>query len=248
MVQVELRASTSTLRLPSSVEPLLGVERDELDLLRIVEDRRRDGAAEVDVEARPVALVVLGREAGQPGVDAAVHGVAPHRPLQRLGVVALVGDGGGRDRDRDRRSRSGDRCENSARKTCACSSPTRIETAPGSAGRSDFRPLPDDHLGADRNPIVEIDHVADWSGGSSRTTPRCRWSAAGWCRGCDRPWRRDTSRARRADCPARRPSSAADRAGAGSFPRAASSPAIPACGVILTRPCHWKPSRPTPMP
>ena len=87
------------LALAELLEPLLGVERDELHLLRIVEDRSRDGAAEIDVEARPVALVVLGGEARQPGVDAAIHGVAPHRALQRLGVIALVGDGRRRDRD-----------------------------------------------------------------------------------------------------------------------------------------------------
>src|SRR5208283_6145092 len=45
-------------------EALGGGERNVLDLPRIVEDRGGERAAEVDVEARPLALVVLDREAG----------------------------------------------------------------------------------------------------------------------------------------------------------------------------------------
>ena len=86
------------------LEALVGVERNELDLLRIVEDRRRHRAAEIDVEAGPVALVVGDREAGQAGVDAAQHVAAPDRPLQGLGVVTLIGDGNSRDCNCDRHS------------------------------------------------------------------------------------------------------------------------------------------------
>jgi len=57
-------------------EAVLGGERHELDLLRIVENRRGDGAAEVDVETGPVALGVGQAEAGKPGVAAAVERAA----------------------------------------------------------------------------------------------------------------------------------------------------------------------------
>ena len=52
-------------------EAVLGGERDEANLGRIVEDRRRDGAAEIDVETRPVALGVRQAESGEAGVRAA---------------------------------------------------------------------------------------------------------------------------------------------------------------------------------
>jgi hypothetical protein len=83
------------------LEAFAGVERDEFRLLGVVEDRRGHRAAEVDVEAGPVALVVGDREAGQPLVDATQHFTAADGPLQRLGVVTLVGDGNSRDRDCD---------------------------------------------------------------------------------------------------------------------------------------------------
>ena len=84
------------------LEALIGVERNELCLLRIVEDRRRHRAAEIDIEAGPVALVVGDREARQAFIDAAQHFAAPDRPLQGPRVISFIGDGGGRDRDCDR--------------------------------------------------------------------------------------------------------------------------------------------------
>ncbi len=39
-------------------ETVLGGENDEFHLRRIIEDRRRNGAAEIDVEASPVACVI----------------------------------------------------------------------------------------------------------------------------------------------------------------------------------------------
>ena len=84
------------------LEALVGVERNEFRLLRIVEDRRCHRAAEIDVEAGPVALVVGDREAGQALVDAAQHLAALDRPLQGSGVIAFISDGSSRDRDCDR--------------------------------------------------------------------------------------------------------------------------------------------------
>ena len=57
-------------------EAVLGGKRDELDLARIVEDRRGDRAAIVDVEARPVTLRVRHAETGEAGVRAAVQDAA----------------------------------------------------------------------------------------------------------------------------------------------------------------------------
>ena len=84
------------------LEALAGIERNEFRLLRIVEDRGRHRAAEIDVEAGPVALVVGDREAGQALVDAAQHFAALDRPLQGSGVIALIGERASRDRDCDR--------------------------------------------------------------------------------------------------------------------------------------------------
>src|SRR5205085_836461 len=61
------------------------------DLLRVIENRGGDGAAEVDIEAGPVALVVADRESCQVRVDATQHGVTPHRAFQGAGVVAFIG-------------------------------------------------------------------------------------------------------------------------------------------------------------
>ena len=77
-------------------------QRHEFHALHIAEDCSRHRAAEIDVEAGPVALVVADRAARQGLVDAAQHVAAPDRPLQGLGVVTLIGDGAGRDRDCDR--------------------------------------------------------------------------------------------------------------------------------------------------
>ena len=84
------------------LEAFAGVERNEFRLLGIVEDGRGHRAAEIDVEAGPVALVVGDREAGQALVDAAQHFAAADGPLQRLGVVAFVGDCSGRNGGCDR--------------------------------------------------------------------------------------------------------------------------------------------------
>ncbi len=84
------------------LEALVGIERYEFRLFRIVKDRRRDGATEIDVEAGPVALVVGDREARQAGVDATQHFAALDRPLQGSGIIPFVGDGRSRDRDCDR--------------------------------------------------------------------------------------------------------------------------------------------------
>ena len=203
MLQVELRERMSTLRLCSSLKRSLASSGMNFTLLRIVEDRRRHRAAEIDVEAGPVALVVGDREAGQAGIDAAQHFAAPDRPLQGLGVVALVGDGNSRDRDCDRQPNQ------QAASECAHAFISHQCRGNGdgvkAAARLQFRLLPDDHLGADRDALVEVGDVgidqpeaAGGHGGADRIR-------AGWCRGCGRRWCRDTSRGRRADCRVRRP-------------------------------------------
>ena len=54
-------------------EALLRGERREAHLRRVAEHGGRDGAADVDVEPLPLALRIGLREAGQAGVDAALH-------------------------------------------------------------------------------------------------------------------------------------------------------------------------------
>src|SRR3984893_3923030 len=66
------------------------------------------------------------------------------------------------------RSQSGGRCESSVRKICARSA---------LAARSQRRLLLDDHLGAHRNPVVEIDNVGVYqpeATGRDRTADRLR--------------------------------------------------------------------------
>ncbi|MFK4678997.1 hypothetical protein ABIF39_000754 [Bradyrhizobium diazoefficiens] len=92
----------STFRLCNSLKRSLASSAHELRLGRIVEDRRRHRAAEIDVEAGPVALVVGDREARQALVDAAQHFAAANRTLQGAGVVELVDDGEHADQHGDR--------------------------------------------------------------------------------------------------------------------------------------------------
>ncbi len=89
------------LAIPQFLEALVGVERNEFDLVRVVEDRSRNRAADIDIEARPVALVVRHREAGQPGVHTAQHRITAHRSLQGPRVVAFIGDGRRSDAEGD---------------------------------------------------------------------------------------------------------------------------------------------------
>jgi hypothetical protein len=78
-------------------EAILGRERDEFDLARVVEDRGRDRAAKFNVETAPVALVVGKREPGDPLVDAAKQRSLVLHGLERLGT-------GGRNRKAERES------------------------------------------------------------------------------------------------------------------------------------------------
>ena len=98
MVQVELRDRHVDCLALEGVEALARSERHELDLGRVVEDRRRERTAEVDVEAGPVALFVLDRETGDSLTDAAEELAAVLHRLQRLGV----GRPHGRNRERRR--------------------------------------------------------------------------------------------------------------------------------------------------
>src|ERR1700674_540046 len=88
MVQVELRASTSTLRFCNSVKRSLASSGMKLTFF---------GSSKIAAEARPVAFFIGAGEAGQAGVHAAIHGVAADGSLQRFGVVAVIGKGGGGD-------------------------------------------------------------------------------------------------------------------------------------------------------
>ncbi len=64
-------------------EPLLGVEGHEADLARVLEHGGGDGAAEVGVDAGPLALVVGSAEAGETRVDAAREHAARAHGLER---------------------------------------------------------------------------------------------------------------------------------------------------------------------
>jgi hypothetical protein len=75
-VQVVLRTSTSTSPDCSAVKRSLAESGDELHLGRVVEDRRRDGAAEVDVEPFQLPCRIRHAEAGEAGVRAAIEGAA----------------------------------------------------------------------------------------------------------------------------------------------------------------------------
>ena len=83
-------------------EAVLGGERDEADLGRVVEDRRRDGAAEIDVETGPVALRVRHAEAGEAGVRAAGQEALLLDAVQRRLSRGARGDDAGREAEGDR--------------------------------------------------------------------------------------------------------------------------------------------------
>ena len=76
-------------------EAVLGGERRELHLGAVAEDRGGDRAAEIDVEAGPFALVVRRGEAGEAGVDAALHEALCLDVVER-------GGGSGRSRHAER--------------------------------------------------------------------------------------------------------------------------------------------------
>ena len=88
MVQVVLRDQHVDLARLQRGEAVLGGQRDELDLGRIAEDRRGDGAAIVDVEAGPVALGVRQAEAGKVAVGAAIEHAAGLDGVEGLGRCA----------------------------------------------------------------------------------------------------------------------------------------------------------------
>ena len=67
-------------------EALLRRRRHVLDLLGVAEDGRGDGAADVDIEADPLALAVGQREARDAGVDA-----ADELPARLDGIEILAG-------------------------------------------------------------------------------------------------------------------------------------------------------------
>jgi hypothetical protein len=81
-------------------EALLRVERHVLHLVGVLENGRGDGAAEVDVEARPLALAVGRRKARPRGVDTADDLAACLHRIERL-----AGVGGGREADAGQRQR-----------------------------------------------------------------------------------------------------------------------------------------------
>ena len=102
IVQVVLRDSTSISPVCSEVNAVGRGQRHEFDLGRIVENRRRDGAAEVDVEADPIALRIGHAEAGQCAVRAADELAAILHRLERL-------------RGRSLRAESENQCEGECR-------------------------------------------------------------------------------------------------------------------------------------
>src|SRR5689334_8788278 len=77
-------------------EALLRVERNELDLVGVVQDRGGDRLAEIDVEAGPLALAVGVREARPGGVDSA-HDLAARLDGPGRGGRGREGERGGKD-------------------------------------------------------------------------------------------------------------------------------------------------------
>ena len=71
-------------------EALLGGQRRELHLRRIAENGGGDGAAEIDVHAGPVVLLVGDREADQALAHAALHEALLAHVVQRAGTCAAV--------------------------------------------------------------------------------------------------------------------------------------------------------------
>src|SRR5690606_21300796 len=84
-------------------EAVLRVGGHELDLVRVAQDDRRDGAAEVDVDAGPLALAVRRREADQAGIDAATQRTSLFDRVQRR-----AGRRDGRREQRAGRQQGGD--------------------------------------------------------------------------------------------------------------------------------------------
>ena len=83
IVQVVLRDSTSISPDCSAVKRSLALSGVNFDLGGVAEDGGGDGAAEIDVEAEPVALVVRRREAGQTGAHAALQEALGLHVVQR---------------------------------------------------------------------------------------------------------------------------------------------------------------------
>ena len=67
-------------------EALLGVETGIFDLGRIVEDRRGERAAEVNVESLPGAVLIFGSKAEQARINAALHESLRFDIFQRTGT------------------------------------------------------------------------------------------------------------------------------------------------------------------
>ena len=83
IVQVVLRDKHVDLAGLQRREAVGGGQRHELDLGRIVENGRRDGAAEIDVKPGPIALRIGHAEAGQLAVGAAIEHAAVLHRLER---------------------------------------------------------------------------------------------------------------------------------------------------------------------
>jgi hypothetical protein len=77
-------------------EAVLGGQRHELHLGRVVEDGRGDCAADIDVEAGPHALVIGYAEAGEPGVGAALKEALLLHGVERAGGCGARYERGGR--------------------------------------------------------------------------------------------------------------------------------------------------------
>ena len=92
-VQVVLRIRTSISPPARIGRPVLGVDRQEFDLVRIVEDRRGDRPAFVDVEALVHPLIVRQAEAGKPRIGAADQLAARLDLIERARVGGKDGHG-----------------------------------------------------------------------------------------------------------------------------------------------------------
>ena len=80
----------------------------------------------------------------------------------------------------------------SQRTTSCCAAPKRAGWIACVRGRSRAcRAGQHDDAGADGHPAEQVGDIVVGQPDAALRTRRCRWSTAGWCRGCDRPYCRE---------------------------------------------------------
>src|SRR5580765_8414072 len=99
MLQVELRERMSTLRLCNSLKRSLA--SSGMNFMRFGSSKIAAATARQKSTSKPVQLP-FSSGIEKPGIHAAIDFAAADRPLQRLGVIALIGDGNSCNRGCDR--------------------------------------------------------------------------------------------------------------------------------------------------